>query len=316
MTQIYAIYEAHKQIVVLAEALAEREILADPTMVCLYAKCEHLIRSATFKSAVYTGRLSKGMCDALSSLCKLVDSQELNLLEEPTFLDKTQTVDAREASSHPRYAGVDSADAFSKHLRERFGLTRNVKIKAITSPPLLLDSNLASFEVDDARQSTLIDEPMNLFLAVVSDVIWESSGVQLGLNKVRFQLSLESSPDLLIENRLGDVKLRDARLTVEGRQKLPRWTLKARDGQCLKGEYTTSEAPLCTIENGRPGDSFKATLSANFLEPGVLVVTTPAPVQNATREIIKRLMEKSIGADGETGGWKTLGVQKIQLAKL
>lgn len=315
MISVLVVHEAHRKVSAIAEVLAELRILDNARLKTLYDACKTKVKPSTFKSALYAGRLTRTMCDELSRLCNLVDEGDINLVQDETFIDLSTAQVVRESSTYPDYPGRDAPKNFIKKLRQRYGLGPNIQVKAIQSNPILLEENLLNFEIDDSGQSTPLGESIPIFFSAVGGIIRDISGVTFGVNNIRIQIRVDDSSETRISERLDGVRLKDARLTSEGLSKSANWSLKAKSGSSLVGEYVTSDGPFCSLSEVRLGTVVVATAATNILEPGSIVVTTPGNVQDTTREIVKRMMEKSISGNTDSGGWKTLARQTLRISK-
>lgn len=265
----------------------------------------------TLKAAWASGRLSTELNE------RLADAAGFDTAH-PTWIDENVEPLARSSPDGPSYPGRDTAVAFRSMLRRCHDLAgTGTLVRIADERPQLIDSNLATFCVEDSGQGAALGEPAPLFFSAVLEPGYYPKGIGYGFKRIRLRLVFDERSQTRIKERLGQAKtieINGARLDVRGSEHHPEWLLHVRDS-ILQGQYDTKEDPLCSLSGLEIGEEFHAEISVRPMD-GTLVAIDGAPLPDVPkRRIIELLCAKKLPASLDTQGWISLGLQRLRIVR-
>jgi hypothetical protein len=265
----------------------------------------------TLKTAWASGRLSTEM------QTKLVEAAGFDA-SDPTWIDDSIDPVVRAAADNVDYPGRDTAANFRAMLRRHHSLSGSgTMIRVVNERPQLIDSNLATFSVEDAGQGAVLGEPTPMFFSLVLECGYYPKGIQYGFSRVRIRLVLDEGSQARIRERLGGltaVQINGAILEARGNEHHPEWFLHA-EKSALQGQYTTTSDPLCMLVGSELGEEFTAEISVRPMD-GTLVAANGMPLQEMQKKrIIELLCSKKLPGVPDTQGWISLGRQQLSIVR-
>jgi hypothetical protein len=190
-------------------------------------------------------------------------------------------------------------------------------IRVKNSRSQLVDSNLASFSVSDSGQGAALGEPNPLFLSLILEPGFHPKGIEYGFQRVRVRLVFDTASQARIKQRLGQataIKLNGAILEVRGGDYHPEWFLRVPHA-VLRGEYVTTESPLCVLTDSYIGEEFRAEIAVRPMD-GTVVATDGMPLLEAhKRHVLELLCAKRLPGTSDSQGWVSLGVQRLRIVR-
>jgi hypothetical protein len=265
----------------------------------------------TLKTAWRSGRLSAALEQ------KLADAAGFDF-SNPTWVDDNVDPAARMTADNQAYPGRDTATAFRTMLRRAHDLPGSgIAIRVLNERPQLIDSNLASFSVEDSGQGSILGEPTPVFFSVAISRGYHPAGIVYGFRRVRLRLVFNETSQGRVQYRLGVhpvIEIGDARVEVRGTDYHPEWFLHV-ENTVLDGEYSTRDDPLCLLNGLQMDEEFCAELSVRPLDGTLVAVDGTVLPELQKRRIIERLSAKKLPGVQDTQGWLSLGVQRLRIVR-
>lgn len=303
-TEIHAL---ERKVRAIAETLHEIARIPHPSRrsFAAYAK----INYDSLKAAWNSGRLSSDLQEKISTAAGFDHL-------DPAWADQSVPPNDRSKPDGPTYPGRDTVESFRSMLRHRHGLVGEV-VRVVDRRPVLLDSNLLTFTLEDSGQGSRLDEAAALFLTLVLEPGYDSNGLVYGFRRVRFRLKFADKSEIRILNRLASgtvIKLGTANLIARGDAHNSEWFLQT-DASALHGEFRTQEQPLCSLLGFKIEEQFEAEVSVRLMD-GSLVNQDGSELSspNKTR-IIEILSAKKLAGVADSHGWLSLGLQKLTVSR-
>ena len=265
----------------------------------------------TLKAAWRLGRLSDELSEKLARAVRFDRA-------DPSWIDGNVAPMDRSRADNPTYAGRDTAAAFTAMLRRRHDLSGiGTFVRVANDRPRLIDSNLATFSIEDSGQGAVLGEPAPLFFSIVVEPGYYPEGVEYGFQRLRLRLIFDEQSRGRIRGRLAqekNVMINGAFLEVRGSDHNPEWFLHVRDS-VLQGEYSSTDSPLCSLTSSQIGEKFRAEISVRPMD-GTLVSVDGGPLLDAQKKrIIELLCAKKLPGSMDTQGWITLGWQELRIVR-
>jgi len=263
------------------------------------------------KTAWRSGRLSAQLNE------KLAASAGFDILD-PTWIDDNVEPGVRSNSDTPSYPGRDSAAAFRAMLRRSHDLPgTGTFVRIANGRPQLIDSNLASFCMDDSGQGAALGDSAPLFFSLIIDRGYHSKGIEYGFRRMRLRLVFDEHSHARIKERLGEankVEINGAHLEARGGDHHAEWFLQAPNA-ILEGEYSTKENPLCLLTTPEINEVFRAEIAVRPMD-GTLISVNGAPLSDAQKKsIIEILCAKKLEGISDSQGWISLGSQRLRIVR-
>ncbi|TBG66559.1 hypothetical protein [Rhizobium leguminosarum] len=279
----------------------QREWSSDrPTAFSMYA----LIHPNTLNAAINAGRCT----DKLAALIAKAARFDLN---HYTWIDPDIDPSTRSSPDNIDYPGRDSASGFRSYYFRALGLAMPHR-RLESQPPRLIDDNLATFTVDDGRQSTMPDQGINLFFTAVLEQGRHPAGFVYGFRRVRLRLRRKKGNAQFLQSA-ETVELKGAKLVARGTPHNPEWFLEEPNGR-LDGEYAT-KSPLALMIGTDIGHQIVAELSFQTMD-GSLVELEGAPLTDENQKlVIAALFEEQLPEVRDSQGWRSLGTQLITVMR-
>jgi hypothetical protein len=266
------------------------------------------IEYEAFKTGLRIGRLSLEMMHCIASAAKFDPTDK-------SWIDERVPPEERSKAAGLAYPGCDTTAAFRAMLRKCHGLPGiGITARIVSDRPRLIDTNLATFSIEDSGQGSLVGEPSPIFFSGRFEP-GVHSGLGYGFQRVRIRLTFSEQSNARLIQRLGDSKLsiKGALLNVRGDNFNPEWILTA--NPVLDGEVSTGAEPLCQIVGHALGDAFNAEIAVRPSD-GALVAVDGRPLPDgAKRQIIQILLSKKLPGVVDSQGWLTLGTQPIRIVR-
>jgi hypothetical protein len=265
------------------------------------------INYETLKTARREGRLS-GLNEA-----KLAKAAGFSP-KDSIWLDTSVAPSRRSQAEGMDYPGKDTVSEFRHMLRSAHGVPVGHFIRLASHRPELLDSNLAVLDVSDSGQQTDSGQAIQLFLSAILEPGYHESGLSFGFCRVRFRLVFEPDSRAQLNNRLGEVNIVNAILSVRGGSHLPEWLLAVSDG-VLQGEYLTKD-PLCEIRGFALGEAFNAELSVRPTDGTLRAAPCGGELPSKEKKvIIEQLFAERLKDNMDSQGWLALGIQRLRIVR-
>ena len=190
-------------------------------------------------------------------------------------------------------------------------------VRIANGRPQLIDSNLASFSVDDSGQGAVLGESAPLFFSLIIDRGYHSKGIMYGFRRMRLRLVFDESSQARITERLGvsnRVEINGAHLEARGGDHHAEWFLHLPNA-ILEGEYSTREHPLCLLTTPEMNEVFRAEIAVRPMD-GTLVGINGVPLDDAQKKsIIEILCSKKLEGISDSQGWISLGSQRLRIVR-
>jgi hypothetical protein len=132
------------------------------------------------KAAWASGRLSTDLQMKLAEVGGFEAS-------DPTWIDHNVLPLERSKSDNTDYPGQDTIQKFKMMIRRCHRLTGTETIRVANQRPRLIDSNLATFTVEDSGQGTTSNGSVQMFFTIVLNLGYHSSGFAYGFRRVRLK---------------------------------------------------------------------------------------------------------------------------------
>jgi hypothetical protein len=303
------VHALQKKTRIIAETLCELGKIPAPSIpdFARFAQIDY----DTLKTAWRSGRLSIELQEKMATAAGFHTSDH-------TWLDTDVDPMLRSSPDGPAYPGRDTAAAFRAMLRRQLELPgTGTLIRIKNSRPQLVDSNLASFSVADSGQGAALGEPNPLFLCLVLEPGFHPRGIAYGFQRVRVRLVFDAGSQARIKHRLGHattVKINGAFLEVRGGEHHPEWFLHVPD-VVLKGEYVTTENPLCLLADTYIGEEFRAEVAVRPMDGTVVAVDGKPLLEAHKRHVLELLCAKRLPGTSDSQGWVSLGVQRLRIVR-
>jgi len=228
-------------------------------------------------------------------------------IDEPVWFDRHAAPDA---------VRRDGAEAFEQMMRRRRSSALPLRFKP--SAAKLLNGNLASFEVTDAKLQGASEDGILVFFEGYFETGVDNKDVY-GFSRVRLAFNLGEDHESFADARLGkpdDVCLGDAKLICHGPPSHPQWYLEADKG-ALSGPYITGDDPLFELKHAVIDQEIVVRLSVQLRDDNINVETNGKPGGKCAKtRVLNRLRAKRHAqAEPDTDGWLDLGVQHILIVK-
>lgn len=293
---------------IMAETLSEAGKISSPSRreFARFADIDY----DTLKAAWRSGRLSNEL-EAKLALAAEFDPSDLSWIDE-------NVLPSQRSAAGPSYPGRDTVAAFRSMLRRRHGFTgTGIFVRVVNDRPQLLDSNLATFSVEDSGQGAIAGEPAPLFFSIVVEPGFDPKGIHYGFQRVRLRLVLDPATTTRIVDRLAQdkkVEIKNAVLEVRGGEHFPEWFLHVQ-GTVLDGEYSSRNEPLCVLTGASIGEELRADIAVRPMD-GTLVAVDGAPLPDLLkRRIVEILCAKKLPGSTDTQGWISLGLQRLRIMR-
>lgn len=287
---------------IMAETLCELGILQDASRPKLAERAG--ISYEVLKAAWRTGRLS---ADVQAQLAEAAGFDPSHV----SWIDPSVSP-ADRSNSPVQYAGQDTPENFRYMLRHKHGLVVET-VRVLDEQPVLADSNLLTFSIEDSLQGTRLDQPAALFLVLVVEPGYHESGLAYGFKRVRLRLSPGSGPAIRVLNRLGEErpeKIGSATLTARGSSRNPEWFLEVMTG-VLQGEFRTKEHPLCKLAGFDIGETFTAEVAVRLMDGSLAAAEGTELLPTNKKAIVEILSAKKLPGACDSQGWFSLGRQTL-----
>jgi hypothetical protein len=303
------VHALEKKVRIMAETLCEIGRIRSVSR-CDFAETSD-IDYDTLKAAWRSGRLST----ALQS--KLAEAAGFDL-SDPAWIDDSIDPSIRTLADNADYPGRDTAANFRAMLRRSHELPGSgTVIRVANQRPKLIDSNLATFSVEDTGQGAALGDPMPMFFSIVLECGYHPKGIEYGFNRVRLRVVFDEQSEARLQERLGDaiaVQINGAILEARGNEHHPEWFLHSAKS-ALQGQYTTNDEPLCVLVGSQLGEEFQAEMSVRPMD-GTLVAVNGQPLQEILKKrIIELLCAKKLPGVKDTQGWISLGTQLLSIVR-
>lgn len=262
----------------------------------------------TLKSAWQNGGMTPDLQAKLGEFCGFDP-------ENPRWCDREVAPPFRNVPDK-EYAGRDTVANFRSMLRRDLALGSESNSRIRAEKPILADSNLAVFAVDDAGQAVAAGEATALFLQLMLEPGYHESGIVFGFRKVRIRFQFEAESDATIQRLLGQehvVEINGAEIRAAGSKFDPYWHLSVPTGY-LSGEYTTTSDALCQLVGARLGQPFFAELAVRPADGSLVLPEGHKDLGMEKQRIIQALMATSV-SKADSQGWITLGRQKLTIVR-
>jgi hypothetical protein len=190
-------------------------------------------------------------------------------------------------------------------------------VRITNERPLLIDTNLATFSVEDSGQGAALGEPSPLFFSVVLDRGFHPKGIEYGFQRVRLRLVFNEKSEVRIRERLGQnvkLEIQGAVLEVRGNEHHPEWFLQVQKS-VLQGEYVTKDNPLCVLAGLRLGEEFHAEISVRPQDGTLVSIDGGVLADPQKKSIIELLCAQKLPGVLDTQGWISLGCQRLRVVR-
>lgn len=262
------------------------------------------------KAAWRLGRLSADLQEKLARAGGFDGS-------DPTWIDPDVSPKDRSKPDDVHYPGRDTAERFRAMIRHRRGLQGAETIRIANHRPRLIDSNIATFTVEDSGQGAGLNRSAQMFFTIVLEPGYHPSGFAYGFRRVRLRLRFSEKSRMRLTNRLAYgkyVEINRAILTVRGDEHNSEWFLEVQDA-ILEGEFATRDNPLCDLIGLALGEEFEAELSVRLLDGTLKSLNGEALPDPQKRRIIELLSAKKLPDSVDSHGWLSLGLQKLCIVR-
>lgn len=301
------VHALERKVRVIAETLHEVGRIPNPSRrdFATYAKVSY----DRLKAAWSSGRLSPELQEKISAAAGFdhIDS---------TWADQNVSPSDRSKPDGPTYPGRDTVENFRHMLRHRHGLAAEV-VRVVDSRPLLLDSNLLTFTLEDSGQGSRLDQAASLFLTMVLEPGYHSTGLIYGFRRVRLRLKFAPKSGIRILDRLAMgsvIRFGTATLIARGDAHHSEWFLET-DASALRGEFRTQEQPLCSLLGFKIEEQFDAEVSVRLMD-GSLVNKDGSELSSPNKKrIIEILSAKKLAGVADSQGWLSLGLQTLTVSR-
>jgi hypothetical protein len=263
------------------------------------------------KTAWRNGRLSADLNE------KLAVSAGFDV-SNPTWIDENVEPAIRSSSDSPSYPGRDSTTAFRAMLRRCHDLPgTGTFIRIANGRPQLVDSNLASFCIDDSGQGAALGDSIPLFFSIIVDRGYHSKGLVYDFRRMRLRLVFDEHSHARVKDRLGEsnrVEINGAHLESRGGDHHAEWFLHVPDA-ILEGEYSTREHPLCLLTTPEINEIFRAEIAVRPMDGTLVGVNGNALIDAQKKSIIEILYAKKLEGVSDSQGWISLGSQRLRIVR-
>jgi hypothetical protein len=235
---------------------------------------------------------------------------------DPTWADQSVPPNDRSKPDGPTYPGRDTVENFRYMLRHCHGLAAEV-VRVVDGRPLLLDSNLLTFTLEDSGQGSRLDQAASLFLTMVLEPGYHPNGLVYGFRRVRLRLKFANKSGIRIMDRLAFgsvIQIGTGSLIARGDAHNSEWLLET-DASALRGEFRTQEQPLCNLLGFKIEEQFEAEVSVRLMD-GSLVNQDGSELSSPNKKrIIEILLAKKLAGVADTQGWLSLGLQTLTVSR-
>lgn len=300
------IRELERKLLYIAETFSEIGQCASISIDAL-AKFAQVSRE-TLRGAVDRGTVSKELEALLAEKCGFDPS---DLTWKDTRIDYASRM--RESG---RYFGLDTAENFRRTHRVRHDrpVLGNLTLKG--HRPETLNRNLGSIEIN-AAQTSLEDLTLPILMSILMGRVIHESGLVYGFNRVRVRFDFPQASVARFSSVLAsrdNQPIGTGTIRAEGGEYEVVWYVSsARD--ILRGEFVTSDSPLCELVDLSVGDEFDVDLSVCPYDGDIEFAEASLTTSNEQNAIIKALMAERLPADVNTDGWLSLGRQHLQVVR-
>ncbi len=214
---------------------------------------------------------------------------------------------------------TDDCPSFRRMLRLKNNLSGSDSRRLIDDKPVLSNAHMANFSVSDAGQSSSPDTPANVLLSLSMSPTYLADGLAFGFKSVKLELIPRNDSAVRFLDRSGvgtPARLGRGTVSSKGTEHWPAFVITAADeDHVLDGEFSTTDAPLCSVLGMSVDESMTAKLLVNPYDR-TLVSTDGNPLPSKNKEqVVKRLMEKRLDPESDAGDRLVIGTQKITMVR-
>ena len=267
---------------------------------------------STLKSAVQQRRLSSSLEDALAALGNFDR-------EHPSWVDETVPEGLRRLTNPDTYPGRDTVAHFRNRLTSIWQ-GASVNFRANPRNYSAFDPHLTRHELSDLGQATPAGLDMQFFLTAYFEPFYHHSGIAFGFRKAAITVDIECSNGAKAKRRFAypaHAMVRDAVLKGDGMSRQLGWTIE-RQGEAsdiLKGEYSTGDDPLVTVEDYGDGTALTSRVEVNIYDRATYYADASPEVAANKQALIEQIFCKELPEAEARNGWIILSCQETVIAR-